>query len=476
MFGVDVNGLKPGQPAVIDAGHARLARREPARHPAGRLLRAGDAQRLHHGHARGRPHHQGAPRPGGGPELPHRRPAISSPTSRRCASIPKAGGVVKIAFARKNPPIEPPQDTKYVKHIRFRSDILSKWWGTDIYLGAIALLPEGWAEHPNARYPVIYNHGHFPRTFGGFRETPPDPAAPEPQQRQQAARLPFLPGLGVRQDGPRHHRADPAPDAVLRRLVRGELGEQRPVRRRALAGTGAARREGVPRHPRGLGAHDVRRLDRRLGIARVADLLPGPSERHVDVLPRPGGLPLLPDGRHLQGRQRVLPEQRVEEDAGRGRGSAGSTTRRRCRSSTRATTRRCWARRGRSGEQMDIFMAVFGPVGPDGYPKLLYDKWTGVIDRSRGRVLARALRPAPHRRARLEDDRPEAGRQDPHLRRATRTRSCSRRPPSSCRSSSRARRTRTTRAASTSASASRTATRARRSSRASAPSSATSRR
>ena len=38
--------------------------------------------------------------------------------------------------------------------------------------------------------------------------------------------------------------------------------------------------------------------------------------------------------------------------------------------------------RGRSGEQMDIFMAVYGPVGTDGYPKLLYDKWTGVIDKA----------------------------------------------------------------------------------------------
>jgi hypothetical protein len=104
---------------------------------------------------------------------------------------PKAGGVVKIAFARKNPPIEPPRDTKYVKHIRFRSDMLSRWWGTDIYLGAVALLPEGWAEHPNARYPVIYNHGHFPRTFGGIRDTPPDASAPEPQQRQQAGAYRF---------------------------------------------------------------------------------------------------------------------------------------------------------------------------------------------------------------------------------------------------------------------------------------------
>lgn len=36
--------------------------------------------------------------------------------------------------------------------------------------------------------------------------------------------------------------------------------------------------------------------------------------------------------------------------------------------------------RGRSGDQMDIFMATSGPVGADGYPRLLYDKWTGVID------------------------------------------------------------------------------------------------
>ena len=129
-------------------------------------------------HARGRPHDQGAPRPGRGAELPH---LAGQPRDQRREGAHRSrrrGGVVKIAFAKKNPPIEPPQDTKYVKHIRFRSDILSKWWGTDIYLGAIALLPEGWAEHPNARYPVIYNHGHFPRTFGGIRETPPDPRAP----------------------------------------------------------------------------------------------------------------------------------------------------------------------------------------------------------------------------------------------------------------------------------------------------------
>ena len=35
---------------------------------------------------------------------------------------------------------------------------------------------------------------------------------------------------------------------------------------------------------------------------------------------------------------------------------------------------------GRSGEQMDIFDAVFGPVGNDGYPVPLWDNLTGKID------------------------------------------------------------------------------------------------
>ena len=37
--------------------------------------------------------------------------------------------------------------------------------------------------------------------------------------------------------------------------------------------------------------------------------------------------------------------------------------------------------KGRSGRQMDIWSAVYGPVGEDGYYKPLFDKYTGVIDR-----------------------------------------------------------------------------------------------
>jgi hypothetical protein len=34
----------------------------------------------------------------------------------------------------------------------------------------------------------------------------------------------------------------------------------------------------------------------------------------------------------------------------------------------------------RSGDQWDIWQAVFGPVGPDGYPAPIWDKLTGEID------------------------------------------------------------------------------------------------
>jgi len=38
--------------------------------------------------------------------------------------------------------------------------------------------------------------------------------------------------------------------------------------------------------------------------------------------------------------------------------------------------------RGRSGEQWDIWQAVYSPVDQDGYPKPIWDKMTGVIDHS----------------------------------------------------------------------------------------------
>ena len=75
---------------------------------------------------------------------------------------------------QKIPPIKEPEDSKYVKHIKIQSKLLTEFWGRPMYLGAHILLPEGWETHLNVKYPLAIYHGHFPDDFGGWRTTPPD--------------------------------------------------------------------------------------------------------------------------------------------------------------------------------------------------------------------------------------------------------------------------------------------------------------
>lgn len=91
-------------------------------------------------------------------------------------TIPEEGaGQVDIVLDQVIPPIEEPEDTEWIKHIKIKSEKLSAFWGRDMYLGAHILLPKGFDEHPEAKYPLMIFHGHFPSDFGGFRTTPPDP-------------------------------------------------------------------------------------------------------------------------------------------------------------------------------------------------------------------------------------------------------------------------------------------------------------
>lgn len=82
--------------------------------------------------------------------------------------------------------ISEPADTEWIKHVKLKSQKLSDFWGRDIYLGAHILLPKGFYEHPEAKYPLMIFHGHFPDNFGGFRTLPPDPdLKPEFSERFQ---------------------------------------------------------------------------------------------------------------------------------------------------------------------------------------------------------------------------------------------------------------------------------------------------
>src|SRR5262249_33556623 len=108
---------------------------------------------------------------------------------------PAAGGVVKISLDRKIPPIEQQlaevdstldwykvseidkdEQTPWIRPVRIESPSLTKFWGRPTYIGAVVLLPDGWAEHPAARFPMIVYQDHYHRHLhagGSFRITPP---------------------------------------------------------------------------------------------------------------------------------------------------------------------------------------------------------------------------------------------------------------------------------------------------------------
>ncbi len=86
----------------------------------------------------------------------------------------KMGQKLDLTIDQIIPEIKTPEDTKYVKHIKLKSEKLSAFWGKDMYLGAHVLLPEGFEENPTQYYPLMVFHGHFPSDFGAFRMIPPD--------------------------------------------------------------------------------------------------------------------------------------------------------------------------------------------------------------------------------------------------------------------------------------------------------------
>ena len=73
---------------------------------------------------------------------------------------PAAGGSVSLSARHVIPDIEVPADTTWVRRFRFQSPTLTEFWGRPIDLGATVLLPDGY-DRSSIRYPVLYHQGHF---------------------------------------------------------------------------------------------------------------------------------------------------------------------------------------------------------------------------------------------------------------------------------------------------------------------------
>src|SRR4029450_6845980 len=82
---------------------------------------------------------------------------------------PASAAPISLVADKVIPPIAVPADTAMVKRIKIQSQVLTKWWGQPIFLGATILLPKDYDAHPDIRYPVNYIQGHFSlRAPGGF--------------------------------------------------------------------------------------------------------------------------------------------------------------------------------------------------------------------------------------------------------------------------------------------------------------------
>jgi hypothetical protein len=179
VFGMDVENWKPSEKRVMGTtnsgifGHPIRALRDlkPGQYSVQALLDRYETFHRADGHEVKLPTDRGE-----GREWNHAPGNLYSKPQQVRLDPGKPGAIqIALPLTEEIPPIKPPADTKYVKHFRIQSERLSKFWGRPIYLGAHVLLPEGFETHPEARYPLMVFHGHFPTDISNFRTEPPDP-------------------------------------------------------------------------------------------------------------------------------------------------------------------------------------------------------------------------------------------------------------------------------------------------------------
>jgi hypothetical protein len=174
VFGLDVEGMKPGDEITITEEAFGFPVRNVRDIPKGEyyiqaLINRYETFKLKTGHTVKLPPDQGE-----GQQW-NQKPGNFYSKPQKVVLDPAHGQTVKLIMDQKIPPVEQPKDTKYIKHIRIQSKMLTEFWRKPTFLGANVLIPEGFDEHPEARYPLMLFHGHFPSDFGGFSETPADP-------------------------------------------------------------------------------------------------------------------------------------------------------------------------------------------------------------------------------------------------------------------------------------------------------------
>jgi len=389
VFGVNVDGLRPGAEAVIDANAfgypiRSLSELKPGDYWVQGLLHRYETFKRSDGHTVKLPMDRGE-----GQQW-NRAPGNFYSTPQKISMTANDDRTIKVVLDKVIPPIEPPKDTRYIKHVKMESKLLSKFWGRPMHLGANVLLPEGFDTHPNARYPLVIFHGHFPATFGGFRETPPDPnLKPEYSERFKLEGYNRL----VQEEAHKFYKEWTGPN--FPRMIIIEIQHANPyyddsyaVNSANLGPYGdAITYELVPfieQKFRGIGKGWARFMygGSTGGWEALAAQIFYPDEYN-------GAWGACPDPidfraytvvniyEHDNAYYADAPWKRIARPGKRNYlGELSATV------EDMNHMELALGDHSRSGGQFDIWEAVYSPVGKDGYPKPIWDKLTGKIDRA----------------------------------------------------------------------------------------------
>jgi hypothetical protein len=172
VYGINVDGLQPGQEATIDHGVFGYPLESISMVPPGdyfvqALLHKYETFQLGTGHTVKLPMDQGE-----GQQW-NRSPGNLYSQPEKITIDASGAQEFHIEMDQEIPPITPPEDTEYIKHVRIQSALLTEFWGRPMYLQANVLIPHGFQKDADTRYPLMVFHGHFPYTFDGFRTQPP---------------------------------------------------------------------------------------------------------------------------------------------------------------------------------------------------------------------------------------------------------------------------------------------------------------
>jgi len=295
---------------------------------------------------------------------------------------PAASAPVALTLTEKIGPIAREPDTPWIKRVRIKSKILSDFWGMPMTIGAEVLIPKDFDKHPGARYPAIYTYGHF----GGSFNFDTDPASDSEGARRAAAdanvktgyqfaqewsgeKFPRMVGITLETPGPYFFESyalnsannGPWGDAITKELMpylekTFRLIDQPYGRIVEGASTGGWEALALQLHYPDL-----------FGGAWIFNPDPIDFTRYqlTDIYKEDNMFTLKINDWITQEK----PFRRSRE------GHPLVDLR------TLAALEGMLGSKGRSYYQLGIWQTTHGPVGPDGYPVMLYDYKTGVINK-----------------------------------------------------------------------------------------------